>query len=46
MSQSTVQGNSMNIFDRKAKKIQRERAASMDYETYNYLKDEVVNCKN
>ena len=46
MSQSTVQGNTMNIFDRKTKKIPREQAANTDYETYNYLKDEVNNRKN
>nr|CAG4642644.1 EOG090X09JT [Evadne anonyx] len=32
----------MNIFDRKAKKLHKDKAAQMkDFETYNYLKDEV-----
>ena len=33
----------MNIFDRKAKKMHKDRTAKMaDFETYNYLKDEVM----
>jgi len=36
------QSNAMNIFDRRTKKLHRDRAAlTKDYETYNYLKDEV-----
>lgn len=32
----------MNIFDRNAKKMQKDRsAAALDYQTYSYLKDEV-----
>lgn len=33
----------MNIFDRTAKKLHKDRAArAEDFETYNYLKDEVI----
>lgn len=32
----------MNVFDRQAKKMQKNRTAlAGDYQTYNYLKDEV-----
>ncbi len=44
MSQSTnQQGGMMNVFDRQAKKMQKDRTAlAGDYQTYNYIKDEVL----
>lgn len=43
--QNATQANTMNVFDRKAKKMQRDRSASSsDYLVYNYLKDEVKYC--
>nr|CAG4647216.1 EOG090X09JT [Megafenestra aurita]SVE92510.1 EOG090X09JT [Megafenestra aurita] len=42
MSQNIIKGNMMNVFDRQAKQLQRESAASRkDYPVFNYLKDEV-----
>nr|CAG4650311.1 EOG090X09JT [Sida crystallina] len=42
MSQANQLDNTMNVFDRKTKKLQKERAAmDSDYQTFNYLKDEV-----
>lgn len=33
----------MNVFDRKAKRIQKDRTAMMeDYKVYEYIKEEVV----
>lgn len=43
MSQNVIKGNMMNVFDRKAKRLQRESAATReDYRVFNYLKDEVI----
>ena len=43
MSQKATGASTMNVFDRQAKKLQRERAASRDdYHIFNYLKDEVI----
>lgn len=43
MSQNIIKGNMMNVFDRQAKQLQRESAASRkDYPVFNYLKDEVI----
>lgn len=43
MSQNTKTNTStMNVFDRLAKKLQRDRTAlNEDYHKYNYIKDEV-----
>lgn len=43
MSQNTkANASTMNIFDRLAKKAQKDRTALYeDYEKYNYIKDEV-----
>lgn len=44
MSQNTIQqGGIMNVFDRQAKKMQRNRAAEAENpQMYQYLKDEVI----
>ena len=42
LSQNTGKGNIMNVFDRHAKKLQRDRTAmNKDYQLFSYLKDEV-----
>jgi hypothetical protein len=45
MSQKAkTSSNTMNVFDRCAKKLQRDRAAmNEDYHQFNYIKDEVYN---
>ena len=42
-SSTMKQENIMNVFDRRAKKMQKNRTASLDdYHVYEYIKEEVI----